>query len=130
MKTFVNQDGKKFERVSRWIEKKTAYDVHKNSSLYEYATDENGYNRFSDNFNPENGTYCDYYVFNRIKYAVDRFYLLSNPFYMQGYNEHLVSNDGEHVELHAVDMDGDMFNPLYIELSNDCEYARFYRCIE
>lgn len=119
-----------FERLSKWRPKETFYDVTAHHSLYDYRTDEFGRKPTDEKFNPDNGTYVDGYFFQHKWWATERFYLLSNPFWMQGYNEQLQSESGEKVTLHAVDMDGDMFDPLYIELSDDCESARFYRRVK
>ena len=61
------------ERLSRWITVQHAYDVTPRHSLYDFATDENGYHPWQNEFNPENGVYLDYFVWNGKKYALEQF---------------------------------------------------------
>ena len=115
-----------YVRISGWRERIDFYNPSPRHPLYEYRTDEYGRKSWEGNFDPSNGTYVDGYYFARQWWAVERFWLLSNPFYMQGYCEELKARDGERVMLHAVDMDGDLYYPLYIEISPNGEAVRFY----
>ena len=119
-----------YKRISGWRDRQTICNPTSRHGLYDYRTDENGYKPTDEKFDPANGTFADGYLFQRKWWAVERFGLLSNPFWFQGYCEELYNPSGERVLLHAVDMDGNMFHPLYIELSPDCERARFYERVK
>ena len=72
-KKFIMENGDIITRVSRWIKIESAYNVTKKHSLWDYVTDENGYLSCQDNFDPENGTFLDYFKHNGRKYAIDQF---------------------------------------------------------
>ena len=55
MRTFYTKDGKNIvNRLSSWITIKYAYNVNRRNSLFEFATDENGYKPGEDKYNPGN----------------------------------------------------------------------------
>lgn len=124
MKKFTNQDGRTFYRVSRWIEVKTAYDITPRNAMFDYSMDSYGRKPYDAEFDSTDGTYCDYFRFRGRNYATERFYLLCSMWINAP--ETLVSTDGEKVFLSAVDMDGNMFNPLYVEFDKCCEHVRVY----
>lgn len=126
MKTFISKDGKhEITRISRWIAIKTNYNVGKNNSLYEFSTDENGYTPGESNYNPENGTYLDYFRFNGKTYATSQFVGLGSVC-CGGQPYEFTDTDGKSTFVHAVDFYGDLYYPLYIELSECCDAVRVY----
>lgn len=113
-----------FLRESRWIKIREEYNVTKRHSLYDYCTDENGNRPYQQSFNPENGTYLYYFVWQGRKYALDQFirigsiadaighhigyYENGNKYYLAGYDEN------------------NLYSPAYIELDEYCEHVRIY----
>ena len=121
-----HEDGtEKFYRVSRWITVKQNYNPNKRNSLWDYVTDENGYHPYNDKFNPENGLFLDFFKWNGRTYAIDQFWSLSNPFYI-GILYRYEDENGKDAFLSGVDMDGNLFNPIYIEFDEYCERVRVY----
>ena len=129
MKSFITTDGKdKVTRISRWIKIQTKYNANKRNSLYDYVVDENGYKSYQDNFNPENGTYLDYFRFNGKTYALDQFYRMGCMYLSMSPYE-FIDTDGKSTFIGAMDMDGDLYinrNTLYLELDDCGEYVRLY----
>lgn len=126
MKTFITTDNKhEITRISRWITVKTNYNVNKRNSLYEFSTDENGYTPDQTNYSPENGTYLDYFRFNGKTYATSQFVALGSV-WCGGQPYEFTDTDGKNTFVHAVDFYGDLYNPLYIELSEYGDAVRVY----
>ena len=121
------QDGKetqkKIRRLSRWIKVRTAIDITPRSTLWDYVTDENGLRPYDDSFNAENGTYCDYFVFRGIKYALDRFYRLGCMWLPYSYSWQ--EKDGLHY-ISGCDMYGNLYHSYLIEMDKCGEYVRVY----
>lgn len=117
-KEFETQNGTKIYRVSRWIKIQQAYNITKRNSLYYYATDENGYREGQNNFNPENGLYCDFFKWRGRKYAIEQFLRLDYPIFFN-------DTDGKLNYLSGYDSEN-YYNPILIELDNCCEYVRVY----
>jgi len=119
------EDGKKeFCRVSRWITVKQNYHPNKRNSLWYYVMDEYGRKPGDNEFNPKNGLFLDYFTYKGRNYAVEQFWLLGNVFYLPftySYEE-----KGKRIYLSAVDMDGDLFNPIYVEFDEYGEKVRIY----
>lgn len=117
MKEFRTKNNTLIQRVSRWIRIKQAYDITKRHSLYYYRRDENGYGEYSDEFNPNNGTFLDYFTFNGRKYAIEQFLRLDYPimFEENGKLQFLSGYDSENY-----------YNPLLIEIDDSGEYIRCY----
>ena len=113
-------------RLSRWITIRTNYNVSKANSLYDYSTDENGYRPYQDGYDPTNGTYLDYFRFGGRTYAIEQFILLSSM-WIGGRPYHFIDTDGTPASVIAVDMDGDLYDPLYIELDEYGERVRVYQ---
>lgn len=122
-KIITCNDGKKIRRLSRWIKIREAYDVSKRNGLYDYCTDENGYKPYQDQFDSTNGTYCNYFVFRGVKLAIDRFYSCGSQWINASYEW---TENGKHCFISGVDMDGNLFHPLLIELDEYGENARVY----
>ena len=121
-----NQDGEKeFVRVSRWITVKEDYNPTKRNSLWDYVEDENGYHPYNSNFDPTNGTYLNYFVWQGRKYAVEQFLALGNPFYCPVSYSYEDEN-GRLCYLSGVDGDN-YYNPIYVEFSECCEQVRIYQ---
>ena len=122
-----HDDGTKtFKRVSRWITVKQNYNPRKNNSLWDFVMDGYGYKTTDNNFDPEKngGIYLDYFTFKGRNYAIEQFFALGNPFYMPvtySYDE-----NGKKIFLSGVDMYGDLYKPIYIEMSECGESVRVY----
>lgn len=126
MKKFLSTDKKyKIKRVSRWIAIKQAYNISKRNGLFEFCTDENGYKPNELNFNPENGTFLDYFRFNGRNYAMDQFIRIGS-IACPGTAYKFIDTDNKTHELGAVDFWGDLYNPYYIELDPYGERVRVY----
>lgn len=123
-KEIICNDGKtKIRRLSRWIHIDHAYDVTKKHSLYDFCTDENGYHPYQEKFSPENGTYLDYFRFNGRKYALEDFYACGSMFI--SFTCTWTEKDGFH-HMSGVEMSGNIFHSLLIELDESGEYLRVY----
>ena len=126
MKTFYTKDGKNIvTRLSRWITIEHAYNVSSRNSLFDFSTDENGYKPGEDKYNPENGTFLDYFRFNGRKYAIEQFVSLGSV-WCGGAPYEFTDTDGKSTFVQAVDFYGDFYNPLYIEIDEYGERARVY----
>lgn len=119
----INGNKKDFYRVSRWIKVRTNYNVSKRNRLYEFAMDENGCKPNDANFNPDNGLFLDYFTFNGRNYATEQFYLLDCMWIGEQYT--YTENKEKH-SLSAVDMFGNLYNPVYVEFDAFCERVRVY----
>lgn len=126
MKIITSIDGRKYQRVSGWITHHTNYNPNRRNSLWDYVCDEHGYHPYNDRFNANSELYLDYFRYGGRTYALDQFYALGSAWvgsapimYM---DEH-----GKLGVIGGVDMDGDMFHPLYIEVEDGCERIRLYR---
>ena len=121
------QNGEKTEktlrRLSRWIAIQQACDITPKHSLYDFCTDGNGYNPYSEKFNPENGTYLDYFRFNGKKYALADFCRLGS--FMLPFSYTWEEKDGLHF-ISGSEMSGNIFKPLLIEVDAYCEKVRVY----
>ena len=127
MKHFTTIDGKNtVTRLSRWITIKTNYNVSKRNSLYNHSTDENGYNPYHDEYNPSGGTYLDYFRFGGRTYAINQFISLGS-LWIGGRPYHFIDTDGTPASVAAVDFDGCLYDPLYIELDEYGERVRVYQ---
>ena len=114
-KVFITTDGKKIERVSRWIKIRQAYNVTEKHSLYYYAEKLE-----------ENENMLDYFIFNGRKYALNQFYRFGTmwtpsppPMFYENDKLHYISGyDAENY-----------YNPLLIEVEECGEAVRIYRDI-
>ena len=111
------------ERVSRWIKIQEAYNVTPRHSLYDYSSDEYGYNPQNDKFNPENGTSVYYFVWNGRKYALDQF-IRFGSFMELGHYYGYVENGEKHY-FSGYDSET-IFNSMLIEIDEYCEHVRVY----
>lgn len=126
MKAFYTKGGKNIvTRLSRWISIKRAYNVNRRNSLFEFSTDENGYKPEQEQYNPENGTYLDYFRFDGRTYAIEQFIALGSA-WCGGEPYEFKDTNGKSTFIHAVDFYGDLYNPLYIELDEYREHVRVY----
>lgn len=128
-KVFTDKTGATFERISGWLPRQTVYNPTSRHGLYYWRTDEYGYREYSEKFNPANGTYADGYKYKGMWLAVERFYALGCAF-LGGAPYFVSANDGEEVVIGGVDMDGNLFDPLYIEMDEYGENARLYMRID
>lgn len=125
MKRIIITDaGNEYTR-SRWINVNHLYDVTPRHSLYDYSMDENGYHPYQDRFNPENGTYLDCFRYGGRLYALNQFYGIGS-IVCPGAPETFIDTDGKLTVIGAVDMDGDIYNPVYAEFDECCERVRIY----
>lgn len=125
-KEFITKDGKHIiTRLSRWITIKQAYNVNRRNSLFDFSTDENGYTPGQDEYNPENGTFLDYFIFCRRKYAIEQFVTLGSV-WCGGEPYEFTDTDGKSTFVSAVDYYGDLYDPIYIELDRYGERVRVY----
>lgn len=125
-KVYRTLDGEHAFTRSRWIEIRHAYTVGKNNSLYEFATDENGYKPHNKEFNPANGVYLDYFNYNGCKYAIEQFICIGSMA-CPGEPYKIKNKDGSISTVAAVDFYGDLYNPLYIEIDEYGEKVRVYK---
>ena len=111
---------REIKRVSRWIAIQTNCKVNKNNSLYDYASDENGCSVQSENFNPENGVFLDFFRFNGRTYALNQFL---NRFGICGFDF-----DCEEYPSFITGYDGtDYYKPLLCELDDCGSRIRLYQ---
>lgn len=127
-KIITTTDGTQFERVSRWITVNIGERITKRNNLYEFSTDENGYNPSSDRFDPKNGVYIDYFKHDGKKYSLSQFVALGSV-WCGGVPYMYEDDNGELGIIGAVDFYGDLYTPLYAELSECCEQIRLYRMV-
>lgn len=126
MKEFTTIDGKhRLTRLSRWITIRSNYNVGKHNSLYDFATDGVGYHPYQDEYNPEDGTYLDYFRFNGRTYAIGQFVALGSM-WIGGEPYRFVDTDGTETTVGAVDFHGCLYDPIYIELDTYGERVRVY----
>lgn len=127
MKQFITTDGEHtVTRLSRWITIRTNYNANKANSLYDYVTDENGYRTHQDGYDPAGGTYLDYFRFGGRTYAIEQFISLGS-IWISGRPYHFIDTDGTPASVVAVDFDGDLYDPLYIEVDEYGERVRVYQ---
>lgn len=103
-KIFTTQDGKKIERVSRWIEIKYK-EVTTRHSLYDYSDD---------------GNLC-YFTYKGRQYALGQFEKLVFPIFFEenGKTQYLCGNDCT-----------EWYKPLLVEINDCCDGVRLYRNYE
>ena len=124
-KVYVTVDGKHAFTRSRWLDIRCAYKVNKNNSLYDFCTDEYGWHPYNDDFDPANGLYLDYFIYNRRKYALEQFIGIGSMA-CPGEPYQIKNNDGSTSTVCAVDFYGDLYNPLYVEFDESGEKVRVY----
>ena len=117
MKELTTTDGKVIYRVSRWIKIQYAYNVSPRNSLYYYCTDENGNQPGSNNFDPKNYTYLDFFRWNGRTWAINQFFRLDFPITWEenGKLQYIAGYDSENY-----------YNPILIEIDDSGEYVRVY----
>ena len=125
MKEIISRDGVRYRQVSRWITIKHNYNPNKRNALWDYVFDENGYHPYQEKFNPEHGLYLDYFRYQGRTYALEQFWVLGN-IWCGGYPIMYDDEDGKLGVIGTVDMDGNMFHPLYGEWDECCERVRLW----
>lgn len=125
-KTFISTDGRdEITRVSRWINIRQNYNPRRNNSLWDYVTDGNGAHATSYDFNPASGLFLDYFQFNGRNYALEQFIRLDSVWC--GCRGGITFQDGKtECYICAYDTDGNIYNPLYLELDDSGERVRLY----
>lgn len=124
-KGWVDDGQRTFNRTSRWIKVQEKYNPCSRNSLWDYVQDEYGYKPYDEQFNPTNGLYLTYFRYKGRNYAVEQFWCLGNPFYMPvtySYED----KAGRVYFLGGVDMDGDLYHPIYIEWDEFGSRVRVY----
>jgi hypothetical protein len=121
-------DRYKYKRVSRWIQIRQNYNPGKRNRLWDYVMDENGYHSYHEKFNPVNGLFLDYFIYNGKKYALDQFIRISSIADCIGHFTGYIEN-GEKYYLSGYDSEN-YFKPIFIELDEYCERVRIYEEIE
>ena len=123
---FTTVDGKNHFTRSRWLTIKEAYNITKRHSLYDFATDENGYKPYQEQYNPgEYGNSLYYFIYQGRKYAVEQFVCIGSVV-CPGVPYHFIDTDGKSTFITSVDFYGDLFHPLYAEFDEYCEKVRIY----
>lgn len=125
MKEIVATNGVRFRRVSRWLTVKHNYHPNKRNSLWDYVYDESGYHPHQAKFDPKSGLNLDYFTYNGRNYAVEQFYVFGSAF-LSGPPIFYDTEDGKLGVIGTVDMDGNIFHPLYGEWDEYCERVRLY----
>lgn len=105
-------DETKFIRCSRWITLKTAY-ITKRHSLYELAEKDGDI------------AIIDYITHKGYKIAVSSMYGLGSMFISE--QPHIFIEHKEKHIISAVDMDGNIYDPYYIEIDQYNEKFRLYK---
>jgi len=112
-----------FTRLTSWKDVRHI-DVTKRHSLFESATDGNGYTSHDKEFNTnQKKYYLDYVEYKKYKIPLSSCANMFNNFYFPFVYRY--SENGEIHYIHSFDMD-DYFNPLYFEFSEDGERYRVY----
>lgn len=114
MKEIICKDGTRFIRVSRWIRRKTDYNITEKHGLYCYAD------------NCCDDTKCvDYIVHKGYRIACGAMYAIGS-IYVYGEPYEFIENKEKHF-ISAVDMDGDIYYPYYIEYDEWGDKFRLYK---
>lgn len=124
MKIVKTTDGKNFRKLSRWIEIKYNLNPNKRNRLWYYVTDENGYRPSQDEFNPKDYLELIYFRFKGRNYALNQFYRIGSMV-VAGKPHEYTDRQGTHV-ICAVDLEGDLYHPLYIEVNTTGEAVCVY----
>ena len=127
-KIYTTKDGKHDFIRSRWLKVQNAYNVTPRHSLWDFVSDENGYKPHDKMFNPENGNFLDWFMYRGRKYAIEQFVGLGSV-WCGGVPYEIQETDGKSTFIHAVDFSGDIFRPLYIEISEYGDYVRVYEAV-
>lgn len=109
----IKTDHGTFERVSGWIEIDFKR-IRSENDLWRYAEEKEG------RYGCVNG-----FTYKRKLYATSSFYSLGSmwinepfPTWVENGEKHAITN---------VDMDGDLYDPYYMELDANCEKVRLYK---
>ena len=112
MKTIIAQDGRKYNRVSRWIKIKSKY-VTRRHALSDYAD-------FCDT-NSEKIGILSYFRHDGKEYSIGQFMRTSCPIFLD--------ENGKTSCISGYDCT-QYYKPFLCEIDNDCEYVRLYEEIE
>ena len=106
-------DGTQFKRVSRWLTIRNEYNIAPGHELYEVGYDD-GDERCIDYVN-----FKGYCISTQSMYALGSMWISERPHkFIENKEEHFIS---------AVDMDGDLYDPYYIEMDKYGEKVRLYK---
>ena len=124
MKEIVTKDGGTLMCISRLIKVHQAYNITARHCLYYYCTDENGFCPGQSGFNPENGTFLDFFRFNGRKWALNQFIAFGGV--VGGVPPMWEDEHGKLRCLTGYDSEN-YYNPIMIELSDGGDYVRVYQ---
>ena len=122
MKILKTKEGKEIKRVSRWIKVRNNYNPSRRNRLWPYVTDGAGYHEGDKNYNPADGLFLDYFVWNGRTWAIEEFLCFGSMICPETISW---EEDGK---LHWMSgFDGEnYFNPIMIESDEYGEYVRVY----
>ena len=118
-------DGKRMRRVSRWIKLRNNFNPSPRNRLWDYVTDSNGYHPYQDKFQSDTALDLYYFRFGGRNYALEQFYVFGSVF-LSGPPIMYEDENGKLGVIGTIDMDGDLFHPLYGEWDECCEHVRLY----
>lgn len=107
-------DSTQFERVSRWITIRSDYNITPKHSLYDVAYDDG-----------KGEKYVDYIIHKGYRIPTSSMYTLGTMWVCEKPHEFIEHNE-RHVII-AVDMEGDLYDPYYIETDEWGENVRLYK---
>ena len=114
MKEIICKDGTRFIRASRWISRKTDYNITEKHGLYCYAEDSG-----------DNTKCVDYIMHKGYRIACGAMYCIGSM-WVSGEPYEFIENGETHF-ISAVDMDGDIYHPYYIECDEWRDKFRLYK---
>lgn len=124
MKNIPTSDGRTLVRLSRWIKVRQNYKPNKRNRLWDYVRDGSGYGPHSNKFNPADGLFLDYFVWNGRKWAIEQFLSVSGT---MGLPAPILFEDENGKTSCIAGYDGEnYYNPILLEVDDCGEYVRVY----
>lgn len=119
-------DGSEWTR-SRWLKVRRDWFEKPNPrhGLYDYMVDMDGLALYDERCDLSAGVEVEYFKYHGMRFPLSRFYALRCAVISTAPYE-IVEDDGSSSFISCVDMDGDIFNPLYLELDEWGEGVRVY----
>ena len=118
---FTTKDRNRIQRKSKWIKIRYETVRNKNNSLWDYATDEMGYNVFDERCN-KNSLFVDCFRHCGKRYAIGQFERMCYP-------EFFTDETGKESFLSGYD-GTQWYKPYLIEIDCNGEYIRLYEELE
>ena len=121
--TYISNDGRwRISPLSRWLKIRRAENITPRNGLYYYSLNAYG-GRCSECIeNP--GAWCDYFVYNRKRYPLEKFITVFDSDRME-YPPTFTDSDGVPHSIDYVEIDTGR-EPLYIEIDDERERVRVY----